>query len=105
MVDLLERLRRGEWPEDVIETEELNARFFAADHDRSLGDVRDLEEAAWARYLAAVEGMTDEELFDPHRFAWTQGDPFVDWVTGNAYEHIDEHLDQLTRPARAPSVA
>ena len=83
----------------------LNARFFAADHDRPLGDVRDLEEAAWARFLAAVEGMTDEEVFDPHRFAWTQGDPFVDWVTGNAYEHIDEHLEQLTRPARTPSVA
>lgn len=99
-VDLLERLRRGEWPEDAWETDELNARLYLDERDRPLADVRVREEAAWGRFLAAVEGMTDEELFDPHRFAWTQGDPLVDWVTGNANEHIDEHLEQLTRPAR-----
>jgi hypothetical protein len=104
-VDLLERLRRGDWPNDEPETDALNARFHDADRDRSLGDVRDMEEAAWRRFLVAVEGMTDEELFDPRRFGWTQGDPFVEWVTANANEHIDEHLEQLTRPAIAPSVA
>ena len=105
VIDLLERLRRGEIPADGAETDEINARFHAADCDRPLGDVRDAEEAAWRRLLAAVEGATDEELFDPRHFAWTQGDPFADWIIGNAHEHIDEHLDQLTRPARAPIVA
>jgi hypothetical protein len=99
-VDLLERLRRGEWPEDTWETDDLNARLYLDDRDRALDDVRIREEAAWSRFLAAVETMTDEELFDPRHFPWTQGDPLVDWVTGNASEHIDEHLEQLTRPAR-----
>ena len=45
--------------------------------------------------------MSDEELFDGSRFAWTNGDPLADWFRGNADEHYDEHLEQLTRPARS----
>ena len=74
--------------------------MYALDRDRKLDDVRFQEEAAWSRFLAAVESMSDEELFDPRHFGWTQGDPLVEWVTANAHQHIDEHLEQLTRPAR-----
>lgn len=101
-VDLLAKLRRGEWPDEEYETDELNARMFAMERDESREEARFAEEAAWARYLAAVESMTDEELFDPTHFGWTQGDPLVEWVVANANEHIDEHLEQLTRPARLP---
>ena len=104
-VDLLERLRRGEWPEEEVETDELNARMFENDRDRAIRDVLHRETADWDRFVAAVEGMTDAELFDPRAFGWTQGDPFVAWVRANANEHIDEHLEQLTRPARASSIA
>jgi hypothetical protein len=100
VVELFERLRRGETPAESPETDELNARFFALDRDRSLGDVRRGEEGAWLDLLAVVDAASDEELFRPDRFAWTDGDPFVRWITGNADEHFDEHLDQLTRPAR-----
>jgi hypothetical protein len=101
LVDLFERLRRGEWPDEAYETDELNARMHALDRERTLDDVRVIEEAAWSTFLAAVEGMTDEELFEARHFGWTQGDPFVEWVTANANGHIDEHLEQLTRPARS----
>jgi hypothetical protein len=101
-VDLLTKLRRGEWPDEELETDELNARMYALERDESVVDARHAEEAAWGRFLAAVESMTDEELFDPGHFDWTAGDPLVQWVTGNANEHIDEHLEQLTRPARLP---
>jgi hypothetical protein len=104
-VELLARLRRGEWPEDGVETDELNARLYATDRDRPLGEVLEREEADWSRFLAAVESMSDEELFDTRTFRWTEGDPFVEWVTANASEHIDEHLEQLTRPARASTIA
>jgi hypothetical protein len=100
VVDLFERLRHGEPPPEPVEMHELNARFLAADHDRPLADVRRGEEAAWRTLLATVEGATDDELFDPDHFDWTEGDPFVDWITGNANEHVDEHLEQLSRPAR-----
>ena len=58
------------------------------------------ERAAYRAVLAAIEGATDEELFDAHHFGWTEGDPFADWFRGNTDEHYDEHLGQLTGPAR-----
>lgn len=100
VVDLLERLRAGEAPAERVETDELNARFHAADRDRSLADVRAGERAAYERMAATIEGARDEELFDGDHFAWTEGDPLVDWFRGDSDEHYDEHLEQLTRPAR-----
>jgi hypothetical protein len=101
-VDLIATLRRGGEPDEAYETDDLNARLFAADRDRSLADVLSRETSDWDRFVETVESMTDEELFDERHYAWTQGDPLVEWVTANANEHIDEHLEQLTRPARPP---
>ncbi|MDQ3128350.1 MAG: ClbS/DfsB family four-helix bundle protein [Chloroflexota bacterium] len=99
-VDLLERLRAGTEPGERVETDELNARYHAASRDRSLEDVRAGEGAAFARMIAAIDGASDEELFDGDHFAWTDGDPLADWFRGNGDEHYDEHLEQLSRPAR-----
>lgn len=103
VVDLFETLRRGETPTEGPETDELNARYQAESRDRPLEDVLAGEAAAWGRVLDVVDQATDDELFDPEHFAWTEGDPFVDWISGNAHEHIDEHLEQLTRPAAPPA--
>lgn len=100
VVDLLERLRAGTEPGERVETDELNARYHVASRDRSLADVRAGEGAAFARVIAAIEGASDEELFDGGHFAWTEGDPLADWFRGNGDEHYDEHLEQLRRPAR-----
>jgi hypothetical protein len=100
VVDLLERLRAGEALAEQVETDELNARFHAADQDRSLADVRSGERAAYERMLAAIDDAADEELFDGSHFAWTEGDRLADWFRSNGDEHYDEHLEQLTRAAR-----
>lgn len=105
VVELFERLRRGEVPQDPGDTDQLNALLHAADRFRSLEDVIAGETNAWQRLIAMVESATDDELFDPEHFAWTEGDPFVGWVRANADQHIDEHLDHLTRRARATIVA
>jgi hypothetical protein len=100
VVDLLERLRTGETLADQVDTDELNARFYAADKARSLADVRSGEPAAYERMLVAIDGAADEELFDGSHFAWTDGDRLADWFRSNGDEHYDEHLEQLTRAAR-----
>jgi hypothetical protein len=100
VVDLLARLRAGDVAHDAVETDELNARFYARDRDRSLADVRSREAEAYGALLAAVAGASDEELFDGAHFAWTDGDPLADWFRGNGDEHYDEHLEQLTRAPR-----
>jgi len=98
--ELLERLRAGDPLSDRVDTDELNARWFARDRERPLADVLAGERAAYDAMLVAIAGASDEELFDGGHFAWTEGDPFANWLRANGDEHIDEHLEQLTRPAR-----
>ena len=100
VVELLAHLRSGGPPPDEVGTDELNARWWQRDRDRSLADVRAGERQAYGELVAAIEGATDEELFDGSHFPWTEGDPFAGWFRGNADEHYAEHLEQLTRPAR-----
>ena len=100
VVDNLATLRAGGEPDGSVETDELNDAFHRAARDRSLGDVRAEERAAYQAVLAAIAGASDPELFDGRHFGWTEGDPLADWFRGNTDEHYAEHLDQLTRPAR-----
>ena len=100
VVALLERLRSGGSAGPSVETDELNERYWREDRDRSLGDVRADEAADYEALLSAIDGASDEELFDGSHFAWTEGDPLAGWFRGNGDEHYDEHLEQLTRPPR-----
>jgi len=99
-VTLLARLRAGDPPSDRVETDVLNERFYQADRDRTLADVRSAERAAYAAILASIDGATDEELFDADRFAWCEGEPLAAWFRGDTDEHYEDHLEQLTRPKR-----
>jgi hypothetical protein len=100
VVDLIERLRSGESPDDAMQTDELNARYHAAHRDLPLDLVLRSEEEAWRELLGVVEAAPVRELFDGRRFAWTDGDPLADWIRANSDRHYAEHLEQLTRPAR-----
>ena len=100
VVRLFETLRAGGPFDESDETDELNAELYRRDRDRELDDVRSGERDAYAAMLAALDGASDEELFDGTHFAWTNGDRFADWFRANGDEHYDEHLEQLTRPAR-----
>ncbi len=100
VVDNLHALRAGGAPDGSIETDELNHRFYLDSRDQPLGEIRASERAAYDAVLAALAGASDEELFDGGHFAWTDGDPLADWFRGNTDEHYDEHLEQLSRPAR-----
>ncbi len=100
VVRLFAGLRTGAPIDGDEETDSLNARLYVQDRDRSLADVRSGERAAYEAMLAALDDASDEELFDPKHFVWTDGDPFAEWFRANGDEHYDEHLEQLTRPAR-----
>ena len=100
VVTLLAALRAGAPFDAVSDTDELNDRFLAESRDRSIADVRRGEREAYDAMLDAIDGATDEELFDGRHFAWTEGDAFAEWFRGNGDGHYDEHLEQLTRPAR-----
>jgi hypothetical protein len=95
---LLETLRRGWDPggsDDSSSWDVMNERFFEENRHRSLDDVRRGEADAYEALVRMVEESPDDDLFDPDRFAWTNGRPFAGWILGNTSEHYAEHMDQL----------
>ena len=95
---ILKALQAGEAVPSLVgdlTLDEVNAQAFAANHFRPLADVQAEEEAAYQDLLALTENAPENDLFDPQRFTWTNGQPFFDWIEGNSYGHYQEHLPAL----------
>jgi hypothetical protein len=83
-------------PEDEgLNFDALNLRNYEKTHDLPLDTVTHSEQAAYQKVVALVESVPETDLFNPTRFAWTNGTPFAEWIIGNTYGHIDEHLPDL----------
>ncbi|MFL5624357.1 MAG: ClbS/DfsB family four-helix bundle protein, partial [Ktedonobacteraceae bacterium] len=77
------------------EMNNLNARFYAGNRSRPLADVMTDFKNTYAQVVAAVEALSADDLIEPNRFAWLNGDPLWEQVAGNTYEHIDEHIGSI----------
>jgi len=91
-------LLRGETPDpeaDALPVDELNAHVYALYCDRPLAEVRREEHEAYYALLVLAESAPEDDLFNQHRFAWTEEQAFCEWISGNTYEHYEEHLRDL----------
>jgi hypothetical protein len=98
--DIYGALSRGSSPRVVIAADEIdkvNARVINEYRERSLEEVFAFEEQAYRILLTIAETAPTADLFNPHRFPWTGGQPFVSWIVWNTYEHYEEHLALLER--------
>ncbi len=98
IVNAHDTLVRGEIPDpesDAVPVDELNARVFAQYHDRPLAEVRRDEGEAYRAIYALAENAPEGDLFNPNRFAWTEGRAFVEEISSNTYDHYDQHLPDL----------
>jgi hypothetical protein len=77
---------------DAMLVDELNHRVYLENATRSLREVQLDERRAYDRLVSLAETAPEVDLFEPHRFAWTEGQPFVAWIIGNTYEHYEHHL-------------
>lgn len=75
-----------------LSVDALNALVYERNRLTPLAQVRENESWAYQALRRLAAAAPEEHLFDPLRFAWTQGRPFVDWIAGNTYEHYAEHL-------------
>jgi hypothetical protein len=96
----IEALMRGEKPDrpeffSQEWTDTVNARIYSENCARALADVRTESQASYEAILAFIDRLSDDELFDPKRFAWTNGREIAPWLRANADEHYDEHRDQI----------
>lgn len=100
---------RGEHPADRREFEatygdeakwaqvidSFNARVYAENRERPLDDVLAEYRRSFAEMVQTLESLSEEDLFDGGRFAWTAGRPLALFVRGNADEHYAEHAEQI----------
>jgi hypothetical protein len=90
-------LRGVEPPDDALTLDELNARVYTQNQHKPLMEVRLEEQAAYERLLVLVDNALDDDLFNPQRFAWTEGKRFAEWIENNTYGHYAEHQADLSR--------
>lgn len=98
MVKLYNILQNGDVPEDPIDSldlDELNARVYDDNQLVPLGIVQINELEAYEKLLDIAETAPEDDLFDPHRFAWTEGEPFYNWIEANTYGHYADHIPEL----------
>ncbi len=98
MVNLFDMLLRGEAPVDEVTQDTVdafNARAYQEDLMVPLGIVELNEKEAFHALRHIAETASNPDLFDPHRFAWTEGTPFYEFIVVNTYGHYADHLDDL----------
>lgn len=85
--------QRGETPETPApgltwrDLESLNQRIYQQYCDLPLDEVREKSSASYQEIVALLDGMSDEELFTPGRYAWLNGGRLADWAAANTCSH------------------
>lgn len=98
IANLFDMLLRGEEPVDTVTNETvdaLNGRVFQENQLVPLGIIELNEREAYQALRRVAETAADPDLFDPHRFDWTQGTPFYQFIVENTYGHYADHLADL----------
>ncbi len=78
------------------DVDRLNAQTFAETHQLPLADVRAAFERSFQQVLEQVQALSDEQLTDPQRYAWLNGQPLWRRIArGPGYGHVQAHLADL----------
>jgi hypothetical protein len=82
-------------PDNVEEMDALNAQFYQENKSRSLDEVLTDFRTSYRHIFDIVQAMSEEDLINPHRFAWSKGEPLWQAIAGDTYEHYREHTKQI----------
>src|SRR5512138_602072 len=95
--DIIRDALRGETPVLAADdaTERSNASVVAQYYQRPLSAVIADWQAAREDLLDRIADLTEQDLNDPDRFAWSGGRTLLDRIAGNSYDHEQEHIEQI----------
>jgi len=114
---LLHAIQPQEWPEDWQDEapgsrrfpppiadipyderwlEAVNTRIYTRNRNRGLEEVRAAFDRTRARLLAAAAALSPHDVYDPDGLSAGLDEPFAPMLLG-AYEHYDEHAEELER--------
>jgi hypothetical protein len=89
--------RAPEYSLDESDVDNVNRQTFEANRLRALTEIRSEEAAAYQALVALAESLSDDDLTNPDKFAWTQGKPLSVLVEWNTFAHYDEHMPDLRK--------
>jgi hypothetical protein len=99
LADRLTAVVRGEEPPSIPDDQivAVNERNFVENQARTWDEVMAEDARIHANLLGAVAALAEDDLAEPGRFPWMNGDPLYASVIGNPYVHVQEHLAQYWR--------
>lgn len=74
---------------------QINERTYLENKDKTLADVLADFHRSYRQVLDVLETLSEEDLMNPHRFAWRNGDPLGKLVAANTYRHYEEHKKSI----------
>ena len=75
--------------------DKLNEQTYLANKDRSLDEILVGFHDSCQQSLKVIEALTEEDLLDPNRFEWREGNPLWHMVAANMWEHYQEHRETI----------
>ena len=63
------------WPPELQEVDEINAWIYESNRDRPLVDVLSDSREVFQQLVAAIGGFSDDDVQNPQRFGWLEGEP------------------------------
>jgi len=63
------------WPSELQEDDEINAWIYESNRDRPLADVLSDSREVFQQLVDAIDAFSDDELQDPQRIEWLEGEP------------------------------
>ncbi|HET8841945.1 MAG TPA: ClbS/DfsB family four-helix bundle protein [Ktedonobacteraceae bacterium] len=79
------------------EMDMLNAQVFITNQARSLESIQNDFHSSFQSLYAATEALSEDDLFNPQRFAWKEGQPLWRTVEGDTFEHYPEHESMIKK--------
>jgi len=86
------------WPAALTGDDAINAWIYDRERDRPLADVLAEADATFPRLRAAVAALAEDELRDPARFPWLEGQELgAAIVSGDYFGHLHEEHEPDVR--------
>ncbi len=87
--------RPTDWPEGYID--KFNNQVYEKNKDRPLAQVLDDLRQSCDRVLSAVQLLSEDDINNPNRYSWRRGEPILNLIAGNTYEHFAEHNEAIRK--------
>ncbi len=97
VVSAVSQGREPEYSLDEGDVDKRNRQTYEEHRLRPLTEVRHEEAEAYLALVALAESLSDDDLSNPDKFAWTKGKPLNVLVVWNTFGHYDEHLPDLRK--------